>query len=144
MLSYANNQSVGCISIKKYANSINIIGKFIIMKLFFQLTNTSHSFFFSLKIFALSLEIIFQLRRPQRPHDVSLFDPVFRTRHQHHQHQGESPPHQRAVIDNKYLGGDSHHSHRPTSQRSSLLFKEKDKSGEKLTKRMLVNEGLGR
>ena len=100
--------------------------------------------FFSLKIFALSLEIIFQLRRPQRPHDVSLFDPVFRTRHQHHQHQGESPPHQRAVIDNKYLGGDSHHSHRPTSQRSSLLFKEKDKSGEKLTKRMLVNEGLGR
>ena len=106
--------------------------------------------FFSLKIFALSLEIIFQLRRPQRPHDVSLFDPVFRTRHQHHQHQGESPQPQRAVIDYKYLGesGQAHshhsHSHRPTSQRSSLLFKEKDKSGEKLTKRMLVNEGLGR
>ena len=28
------------------------------------------------------------------------------------------------------------------AQRASLLFKEK--SGEKLTKRMLVNEGLGR
>ena len=51
-------------------------------------------------------------------------------------------------MDYKYPGepGPPHtqHSHRPTSQRSSLLFKEKDKSGEKLTKRMLVNEGLGR
>ena len=104
----------------------------------------------------------FQLRRPQRPHDIQLFDPAFRL---------PSPPQQppppssynnkprgvsfrrydddierlpRSSLRSSFVGKDKDDVERTrsSSTRSSLVVKEKP--GEKLVKRVLASEGLGR
>ena len=73
------------------------------------------------------------MRRPQRPHDVTLFDPMLRHR-QHGRVVSFGPEDEM-----RHTTGNGSKSQ---SQRSSFIFK--DKSGEKLMKRALVSEGLGR
>lgn len=69
--------------------------------------------------------VFFQLRRPNRPHDVALFDPGLRS------------PKGRVV---SFREADDTHLTR--SLRYSELGKER--LGEKLIKRALTSEGLGR
>ena len=77
---------------------------------------------------------------------MTLFDPLYPGRDSGHhglevRADGAGPPpiirprHSRHLEDQRDLQSARQH-------RSSILFK--DKSGEKLTKRMLINEGLGR
>ena len=99
-----------------------------------------------------------QLRRPQRPHDVSLFDPAYPGRGRGGGGaRGRGRPGGGDPLTFSAPGDRSEHCgssltpcpddamsgpSRPPHPRASVLGK--DKSGEKLTKRMLVNEGLGR
>jgi hypothetical protein len=73
------------------------------------------------------------LRRPQRPHDVQLFDPAFRL-----PPPGTSNSKPRGVS----FRAREDDIERQRSLRSSFINKEKP--GEKLVKRVLASEGLGR
>jgi hypothetical protein len=106
---------------------------------------------------------LFQLRRPQRPHDMQLFDPAFRLPPQpppllpsnghNNKPRGVSFRRIDDDIERQYGGGASMRSsvvgkdvlqrHR-TSSSTRSSFVSKEKPGEKLVKRVLASEGLGR